>query len=449
MQLHRRRTRTSFVVPMRHFRSSGFAPRANLSEHHVPMSTSAAPTIAPPDAPHPAESELFLSAPIPILIEDWSRVYRAVKELKMAGVSDIDRYFDEHPQAVARLRALHAFVAANDAVVQLFDAESKEHFLQHAEILLPADRLSNSAVLRAIYENRTACQGERTLVTFKGRRVPIVWRCSLPKHEDGYRRLHFYAFDVTEQKENSDRLAVLRAEAARAARVSLFAEMSASILHEVSQPLSAVGSSAEAALRWLERDEPDVAEAAAAITQAARWARDATEICRKIRGFIGKAPAKCIDFAAADAVHAALFLIAPEAAARNVRVDSNIDADARLFADPVQVQQVLANLMMNGIQAIESGPSHARTLTVSARLSDAEVVFDVCDTGPGIEQQSIDRLFDPFFTSKSDGMGMGLTVARSIVDAHHGRIWARGEPGAGCCFSFALPAHPRTTDPAA
>ncbi|WP_391857476.1 nitrogen regulation protein NR(II), partial [Vibrio cidicii] len=131
-----------------------------------------------------------------------------VKELKMAGVSDIDRYFDEHPQAVARLRALHAFVAANDAVVQLFDAESKEHFLQHAEILLPADRLSNSAVLRAIYENRTACQGERTLVTFKGRRVPIVWRCSLPKHEDGYRRLHFYAFDVTEQKENSDRLAV-------------------------------------------------------------------------------------------------------------------------------------------------------------------------------------------------------------------------------------------------
>ena len=81
-----------------------------------------------------------------------------MKELKTSGVSDIDRYFDEHPQAVTQLRALHAFVAANDAVVQLFDAESKAHFLQHAEILLPADRLSNSAVLRAIYENRTACQ---------------------------------------------------------------------------------------------------------------------------------------------------------------------------------------------------------------------------------------------------------------------------------------------------
>ena len=188
----------------------------------------------------------------------------------------------------------------------------------------------------------------------------------------------------------------------------------------------------------------DVAEAAAAITQAARWARDATEICRKIRGFIGKAPTKCVDFAAADAVHAALFLIAPEAAARNVRVESQIDADARLFADPVQVQQVLANLLMNGIQAIESGSSHERTLTVSAKLSGAEVMFDVCDTGPGIEQQSIDQLFEPFFTSKSDGMGMGLTVARSIVDAHHGRIWARGEPGAGCCF--VRPAGPSAHD---
>lgn len=413
------------------------------------MSTSAVVTLEPLPGAHSAESELFMSAPIPILIEDWSRVYRAVQELRSAGIGDIDRYFDEYPQAVANLRALHAFVAANDAVVSLFEAESHEHFLNQAEILLPADRLSNSAVLRAIYENRAACQGERTLVTLKGRRVPIVWRCSLPKHEDGYRRLHFYAFDVTEQKENGDRLDALRAEAARAARVSLFGEMSASILHEVSQPLSAASSAAEAALRWLARDEPDIAEASAAMAQAARWARDATEICRKIRGFIGKAPVKCVDFAAADAVHAALLLTAPEAAARNVRVDSAIDPDAHVFADPLQVQQVLANLLMNGIQAIESGPSHERTLTVSVRQDGTDVVFDVRDTGPGIAQQSIDQLFQPFFTSKPDGMGMGLTVARSIVDAHNGRIWACGEPGAGCCFSFALPAHRPAPDLAA
>lgn len=198
------------------------------------MSTLAAIAPDPFTSSNPAESELFLSAPIPILIEDWSRVYRAIKELQASGVADIDRYFDAHPEAVSNLRALHSFVAANDAVVALFDAQSREHFLAHAQILLPADRLSNSAVLRAIYENKPACQGERTLVTFAGRTVPIVWRCSLPNDEEGYRRLHFYAFDVTEQKENAERLEALRAEMARATRVSLFGEMSASILHEVS-----------------------------------------------------------------------------------------------------------------------------------------------------------------------------------------------------------------------
>ncbi|MPV60202.1 histidine kinase [Burkholderia sp. HI2761] len=404
------------------------------------MSTSPALALDPLPGAHPADSELFQSAPIPILIEDWSRIYRAVKELRKSGVVDIDRYFDEHSQAVSDLHALRALVAANDAVVTLLEAESTTHFLEHAAVLLPADRLCNNAVLRAIYEDRPTCQGEHTLVTLKGRSVPIVWRCSLPKNEDGYRRLHFYAFDVTEQKENADRLDALRAEAARAARVSLFGEMSASILHEVSQPLSAVGSSAEAALRWLARDEPDIDEAKAAIACAARWARDATEICRKIRGFIGKAPVQFVEFAASEAVHAALFLITPEAGAKGVRIDLEIDPDARVFADPVQIQQVLANLLLNGIQAIDIGPSRERTLTVSVTASAEEVVFDVRDTGPGVEQAAIEQLFQPFFTSKRDGMGMGLTVARSIVDAHNGRIWARGEPGTGCAFSFALPA---------
>ncbi|MBU9547353.1 ATP-binding protein [Burkholderia multivorans] len=434
---------------MPHFRhSASHAPRKLQLEHLVPMSTSATFAPDPLAAARSAESELFLSAPIPILIEDWSRVYRAIKDLRASGIDNIDRYFDEHPEAVTQLRAQHSFVAANDAVVRLFDADSREHFLQHARILLPADRLSNSAVLRAMYENRPTCQGERTLTTFKGRTVPIVWRCSLPKDEDGYRRLHFYAFDVTEQKENSDRLEALRAEMARASRVSLFGEMSASILHEVSQPLSAASASAEASLRWLARDEPNIAEATAAIANAARWARDATDICRKIRSFIGKAPVQSIDCPAADVVTAALFLIAPEAGARDVHVETAVDPDARIFADPVQIQQVLANLLLNGIQAIDMGPSRARTLTLTVTVNGNEVVFDVRDTGPGIDPAAIEQLFQPFFTSKRDGMGMGLPVARSIVEAHNGRIWAHGERGAGCCFSFALPARSGRPDPA-
>jgi signal transduction histidine kinase len=386
-----------------------------------------------------SESEFFLSAPIPILIEDWSRVYEAVKQLQAAGITDIDRYFDEHPEAVEALRSLHAFVAANDAVLSLFEAQSREQFLAHAKDLLPANRTSNSAVLRAIFENKPACQGERTLRTFTGKTVPIVWRCSLPKSEEGYRRLHFYAFDVTQQKESNDRLQALRAEMARASRVSLFGEVSASILHEISQPLSAARASADASLRWLGRDRPEIEEAMSAIRDAARWARDATEICRKIRSFVGKTPVQSIRFPAIESVNSALFLISPEANAKEIRVESLVDPTIDVLADPVQIQQVLANLLLNGIQAIDSGPARERRLTVTVRRDGAEAVFEVRDTGPGIEADEIELLFQPFYTSKADGMGMGLPVARSIVEAHHGRIWAQSEPGAGTCFGFTLP----------
>ncbi|MCC8402722.1 sensor histidine kinase [Paraburkholderia sp. MMS20-SJTN17] len=404
------------------------------------MSTHNIPVADQPASASLAESELFLSAPIPILIEDWSRVYRAIKSLQSIGISDIDQYFDERPEAVAELRALHSFVAANDAVVNLFEAGSMERFMERAKMLLPADRTSNSAVFRAMFENRPTCQGERTLITFTGRTVPIVWRCSLPKNEEGYRRLCFYAFDVTEQKENSDRLEAMRTEMARASRVSLFGEVSASILHEISQPLSATRASADASLRWLTRDRPDVHEAAAAIRDAARWARDATEICRRIRGFLGKVPVQMVSFPATESVNAALFLIKPEANAKDIHVDSSADADVHVFADPIQIQQVLANLLLNGIQAIATGPSAARTLTVTVRQDGNEVVFEVRDTGPGFEPAMIEQLFQPFYTSKPDGMGMGLPVARSIVEAHNGRIWAHSEPGVGTCFGFALPA---------
>ncbi|WP_408186883.1 sensor histidine kinase [Paraburkholderia sp. RL17-381-BIF-C] len=427
------------------FRPSGLRPAPGFSMCTMrPLSTDNVPNSDRAASVGPAKDNLFRSAPIPILIEDWSRIYRAIKDLQASGITSIDSYFDDHPEVVSQLRALHSFVDANDAVVSLFEAQSKAQFFERVKVLLPADRISNSAVFRAMFENKPACRGERTLVTFTGRAVPIIWRCSLPQDENGYRRLHFYAFDVTEQKENSDRLEAMRAEMARASRISLFGEVSASILHEISQPLSAARASADASLRWLTRDTPDVREAVTAIRDTARWARDASEICRKIRGFVGKVPVQLVQFPAVESVNAALFLISPEANAKDIRVVSEVDPQVHVFGDRVQIQQVLANLLLNGIHAIDSGPSTARILTATVKPEAKEVVFEVRDTGPGIDPTRIDALFQPFFTTKPDGMGMGLPVARSIVEAHGGRIWARSERGGGTCFSFTLPA---TSDP--
>jgi len=388
-----------------------------------------------------AQVNLFAAAPIPILLEDWSQVFEALRALQQSGVTDIDRYFDETPDAVSDLRKLHRFVDANDAAVHLFEAESKDHFMAKARELLPANRDSNSAVYRAMFNRETACQGERTLVTFSGRKVPIVWRCSLPRDLEGYRHLFFYAFDVTEQKENRDRLEALRAEMARSSRVSLFGELAASILHEVSQPLSGVRTSSDAALRWLERATPEVAEAVRAIRDASHWASDATEICRKMRNFLGKVPERPVQFDAVEVVDAALFLISPKANSEGILVETNITPGIKVFADPLQVQQVLVNLLVNGIHAVDSLPANRRTLSISVEDAGADTTaFAVYDTGRGIDDETLQSLFQPFFTTKADGMGMGLPIARSIVERHGGRIWAESQPDQRTCFRFVLPA---------
>ncbi|WP_321889697.1 sensor histidine kinase [Paraburkholderia bannensis] len=396
------------------------------------------PCIQAPDFAH---NDLFLSAPIPIMVEDWYHVYLAIQKIREQGVTNVDDYFDTNPRAIEELRALHSFVEANHAVLELFEASSKEVFFDSARKLLPANRESNIVVYRAMLDGSSACQGERTLVTFKGKEVPIVWRCSLPRDAEGYRRLCFYAFDVTEQKENNDRLQALRAEMARAARVSLFGELSASILHEITQPLSAASTYADAAARWLTRKTPDVEEALSSIQGAARWARDATDICRKMRGFLGKVPVQSVCAPAGQTIEAALFLVSPEANAKEISVTRRISEDATIFADPVQIQQVLANLLLNGIHAIDSSQSTIRTLSVSVqRIDDGETLFEVCDTGSGMSNETLESLFQPFFTTKADGMGTGLAVARSIIDAHGGRIWVESSSAGGTCFRFTVPA---------
>jgi len=390
--------------------------------------------------------ETYRLAPIPILIEDWYGIRQWVDSLRSNGVNDLDTYLDHHPDTIQQLRdRFHSFVDANEAVLTLFEAPSKEAFFERARRLLPASRRSNEQVLRAMFRGETACQGERTLTSLTGRTIPIVWRCSLPSDPESYRRLHFYAFDISEYQENINRLETLRAEMARAGRIALVGQLAASITHEISQPLSATRTSVEAALRWMNRDEPEVEEAIASIRDAARWARDTTDICHKLRGFMTRSPVQPRLQVAADVVAAAVLLIAAEAEEKGIAVEAAVDPGLTVFVDRVQLQQVLGNLLVNGMQAIDGAPGdESRTLTVTAQPDGGDIIFKVTDTGKGLQTADADSLFQPFATSKPDGMGMGLSISKSIVEAHGGRIWV--EPGVrrGTTFCFRLSAVDRT-----
>lgn len=386
--------------------------------------------------------ELFRVAPIPILIEDWSRIKQRIDSLRESGVRDLHTYLDEHPNVIEELRRLHSFVDANDATLSLFEAASQDIFFAWANRLLPANRLSNSQVLHAIFEGRASCQGERTLTTLGGQQVPIVWRCSLPKEADQYRRLHFYAFDITEYKENSDRLEAMRAEMARTARVSTVGQLVASITHEISQPLSAIRTSLEAALRWLERPKPDLEEALASMRYALRWSHDTSEICHRLRSFLVRAPVEAVELDCAEIVDSATRLIAPEAGKKAITIVQEIEPGITAYADRIQVQQVLINLLINGMHAIEAAGRGGRDARLRVRALSRDTgltLIEVIDTGCGIKPAQREAIFQPFSSNTSGGMGMGLPICKSIVEAHGGAIWIDATSDEGTRFCFTLP----------
>ncbi|WP_144140902.1 sensor histidine kinase [Paraburkholderia sp. BCC1884] len=398
---------------------------------------------------HPADGlgetgALFCYAPIPILIEDWSGIKRWTDALKAWGVVNLEDYLKKNPRVIEELRALHSIVDANEATLALFEADSKEMFFAWSRKLLPASRISNFQVLQAMFDGRSSCQGERMLSTLTGKKVPIVWKCSLPRSDDEYRRLHFYAFDVTEQKQNNDRLETLRSQMARTARASMVGQLVASITHEIGQPLGAIRTTLDAAIRWLDRSEPEIEEAVTAFQYASRWTDDMSAICQRLRNFLSGAPVEAITLDCADVINSAMLLIASEANANAIKLNTEIEPGIRVHADRVQLQQVLINLLINGIHAIiASGRDHDRS-TLSVRVTqhdETQTLFEVTDTGHGIEESQRDIIFHPFATTKSNGMGMGLPISKSLVEAHGGEIWiaTTGEEGTRFCFTLPCP----------
>jgi two-component system, LuxR family, sensor kinase FixL len=389
-------------------------------------------------------ADLLAAVPVPVVVEDWSSVGGELTALRQRGVADIDHYFDmqcgDHDE-LGKLYSLVHVVDANGAAQRLLEAHSSAQILANERTLLPLDRASHRAVCKAIFENQAECRGERTLISVSGRKVLIAWRCSLNPDTNDYRRLCFYGFDVAGLGEQHGADAVSLAKQTRSASVSLSAELAATLLHEISQPLAGAKLSTDAALRWLSRDPPERAEATSAIREAGRRAVDAIDMCRKIRAHLSRSAAHAATFNAAEAVAAALLAVAPDARATHICLSSDVAPGTQAFADPLQIQQVLVALLLNGIDAIASGSAQRRELRVAVRHGDAgATLFEVHDTGSGIEHDMLGSIFEPFFTTRADRLGMGLAVAQFIVESYGGRVWADSIAAHGTWMRFTLPA---------
>jgi C4-dicarboxylate-specific signal transduction histidine kinase len=253
--------------------------------------------------------------------------------------------------------------------------------------------------------------------------------------------------EMAERKRAEDAYYEAQAELARVTRMSAMGALAASISHEVNQPLAAVVTNADACMMWLSSDPPNLAEARAAVDCIAQQGTRASEVVRHIRAMFTKATPERTNIQVNELIREAGALI--EAAALRNQVALQMELDAGLpvtIGDRVQLQQVIVNLILNGIEAMSEVDGRPRRLVIRSQMqSSDEVLVAVRDSGVGISAKDERRIFDAFFTTKAQGMGMGLSISQSIIEAHGGRLWAGNNSDFGATVQFTLPADHAST----
>ena len=248
------------------------------------------------------------------------------------------------------------------------------------------------------------------------------------------------AIDITERKLAEEALRDARADLERMARLTTMGELSASIAHEINQPLAAIVTQSEAALRFLDRDEPDLDEARDALSCIARDGLRAADVIRGLRALAKKSGPQLTKLDIDDVVRQVLALARGELLRRDVLLRTELTAeDLPVMGDRVQLQQVLLNLIMNGAEAMSGVTERKRELTVSSTVEPCSMLVSVQDTGSGLDPAVAERMFQPFFTTKPDGLGMGLAICRSIIEAHGGRLWMSPHAPHGADVRFTVP----------
>ena len=249
--------------------------------------------------------------------------------------------------------------------------------------------------------------------------------------------------DVTARRRAEEKLHQAQAELAHVTRVTALGELAASIAHEVNQPLAAVVANAAAALRWLDRDTPNLQEARSALASIVDDGNRAGEVIQRVRGLVSKTADQKAPLDINAVVNEVVTLLHRELFSHRIVLRKDLaPALAPVLGDRIQLQQVILNLVINAIEAMQPVTDRPRKLAIRTHQDDAhQILVTVTDSGVGLAVPNADRLFAPFFTTKSDGMGMGLSICRSIVESHGGRLSASINVGPGATFQFSLPMH--------
>ncbi|KGM35502.1 hypothetical protein P409_04170 [Inquilinus limosus MP06] len=394
---------------------------------------------------------IFEQARFSLWEQDFSAVRDRLAALRDQGVRDLAAHAREHPGFTRDCARLIRTVDINDATVELLRIRSRADGLGTIERFLPAGDPALLDVLTAVAEGRGRFEGRARLVAADGAVRTVLLGISFPEEADEFGRVVAGMVDVTEREQLQQTQMAAQAELARASRAATVGALSASIAHEINQPLGAVVMNAQTCLRWLGKDPPDVEAAMRAAERTVRDGRRAAEIVQRTRGQLVRDERSDAAIDLRALVEETVALLEAELSAHAARVVTRFaPAVPPVRADRVAVQQVLINLITNGVHAMADTPAAARELTVGVDgpigLDAPEVRVSVRDRGKGIADEAHAKLFEPFFTTKRGGMGMGLAICRSTVESYGGRLTAANHEEGGAVFAFALPAEPEIAE---
>ncbi|WP_224361235.1 PAS domain-containing sensor histidine kinase [Hyalangium versicolor] len=373
---------------------------------------------------------------------DTTRQRALIADLMARGITDIAAHVDNDPDFLVTYMDAMTIGDVNEAAVRIMGARDRSELIG-----LPVTRFWPKPSYPVI--RRALVSGLRQNVTFEeetvhyrldGREIHTQFIVNASPELRARNMALVGLTDITERVAAQKALRQLQSEFAHASRLSMLGELTASIAHEVNQPLAAISANGAAGARWLSRPVPDLDEVRSIHTNMVSDAKRAADIIARIRAMASNKTSERQSLSPNQVIEEAVKFLRHELMAHEVDLSLEFaDGLPDIEADRVQLQQIIVNLALNAMQEMKRAHCPQPRLRMVTLLAEGELRFEIKDSGPGIPPAIQERLFQSFFTTKANGLGMGLSICRNIIEAHGGRIWAENLPSGGACFIFTLP----------